>query len=142
MLEALSGWATPSTDHCRSRPAFVESSAIAGPVAAIFLLNQGLPRATFLGTTVIYFFGINTTKLIPYTVIPGLTDWAAVAVGLCFLPFAPLGTWLGKRFAARLSERVFRNVILGLTFVTGVQLVAEYVTGVKLVQVFSGRGGR
>ena len=71
-----------------------------------------------------------------------MVHWAAVAVGLCFQPFAPLGTWLGKRFAARLSERVFRNVILGLTFVTGVQLVAEYVTGVKLVQVFSGRGGR
>lgn len=107
----------------------------AGPVAAIFLLNQGLPRALFMGTTVIYFFGINTIKLIPYTVIPGMINWSSIATGLVLIPLAPLGTWIGKWMCDRLSELVFRNTILIIVFVTGLQLTYESLTGVKLISL-------
>ena len=40
-------------------------SHAAGPIAAIFLLGQNLPRKTFMGTTVIFFFAINALKLLP-----------------------------------------------------------------------------
>ncbi len=110
----------------------------AGPVAAIFLLNQGLPRAVFMGTTVIYFFGINVVKLVPYTAIPGLINWDSVRVGLLLCMFAPLGTSLGAWLCKRMSERFFRSTILVITFVTGLQLVVEWATGVKLVQLVAG----
>jgi uncharacterized membrane protein YfcA len=97
----------------------------AGPVAAIFLLNQGLPRATFLGTIVLYFFAINTTKLIPYALIPGLIDPASLLIGAAFLPLVPLGTWLGKVIASRLSESLFRTTILALTFLSGLRLIHD-----------------
>jgi uncharacterized membrane protein YfcA len=97
----------------------------AGPVAAIFLLHQGLPRATFLGTIVLYFFAINTTKLIPYSLLPGLIDTTSLLVGAAFLPLVPVGTWLGKTISARLSESLFRNTILAFTFITGLHLVYD-----------------
>jgi uncharacterized membrane protein YfcA len=109
----------------------------AGPVAAIFLLNQGLPRAAFLGTTVIYFFGINMAKLVPYTLIPHLTDFSTAFTGLFFLPLVPLGTFLGKHLAQRLSEKLFRQLILLLTFITGLQLTLEALTGIRLTDLFS-----
>lgn len=105
----------------------------AGPVAAIFLLNQGLPRALFMGTTVIYFFGINTIKLIPYTAIPGLINWNSIATGLVLIPLAPVGTWIGKWLCDRMSEKVFRTTILVIVFLTGLQLTYESMTGVKLI---------
>jgi uncharacterized membrane protein YfcA len=108
----------------------------AGPVAAIFLLNQGLPRATFMGTMVVYFFGINITKLIPYTLIPGLTDFSTALTGLVFLPFVPLGTVLGKYLCDRMSEKFFRNAVLLLTLVTGLQLTLESLMGFKLTELF------
>lgn len=107
----------------------------AGPVAAIFLLNQGLPRALFMGTTVIYFFGINTIKLIPYTLIPGLINWHSIATGMVLIPLAPLGTWIGKWLCDRMSEAVFRNTILVIVFATGAQLTIESITGIKLISL-------
>ncbi len=109
----------------------------AGPVAAIFLLNQGLPRALFMGTTVIYFFGVNTIKLIPYTVIPGLINWDSILTGLILIPLAPLGTWVGKWLCDRMSEAVFRNTILIIIFFTGLQLTYESFTGIKLISFFA-----
>jgi len=101
----------------------------AGPVAAIFLLNQGLSRSAFMGTTVIYFFGINTVKLAPYGVIPGLIDRESLWIGLCFLALVPVGTRLGKWMFDRMSEKFFRNLILVITAVSGVQLIVDYVRG-------------
>jgi len=88
-----------------------------------------------MGTTVIYFFGINTIKLIPYTVIPGMIDWSTIVTGLVLIPLAPLGTWLGKRLCDRMSEAVFRNTILIIVFLTGLQLTYESLTGVKLIHL-------
>ena len=109
----------------------------AGPVAAIFLLNQNLPRAAFMGTTVIYFFGLNTIKLIPYTAIPGLINWNSILVGLVLIPFAPLGTFLGAWLCKRMSEKIFRNTILIITFLSGMQLVLEWATGRTLLSLIS-----
>lgn len=97
----------------------------AGPVAAIFLLNQRLPRATFLGTIVLYFFAINTIKLLPYALIPGLLDPPSLLIGAAFLPLVPLGTFLGKHISSRLSESLFRSTILSLTLLSGLYLVAD-----------------
>ena len=112
----------------------------AGPVVTIFLLGTGLSRVGFMGTTVIYFFAINTVKLIPYTAIPGLTDWQTVQAGLWLIWLAPVGTWIGKWLCDRLSETLFRNIILIIVFISGAQLVFESLTGIKLVTLFSGHG--
>ncbi len=111
----------------------------AGPISAIYFLGQGLPRATFIGTTVLYFLATNTVKLIPYTLIPGLIDWHSLLIGLYFLPLVPVGTGLGKWLSHRINDHVFRNLMLGIVLLTGIQLCWESLTGQSVVQLLLGR---
>ncbi len=111
----------------------------AGPIVTIFLLGAGLTRVGFMGTTVIYFFALNTIKLIPYTAIPGLINWQTVQAGLWLCWLAPVGTWIGKYLCDRTSEKLFRDIILVLVLLSGLQLVLESVTGVNVANVLLGR---
>lgn len=94
----------------------------AGPVAAIFLLQQNMPRQAFMGTTVIYFFAVNTIKLIPYIAL-ALINPKSLGVGLVFLPLVPLGTYLGARLNRRMSDKVFKVIVLTVVFLGGIQLI-------------------
>ncbi len=119
-------------------------SHAAGPIAAIFLLGQGLARQVFIGTTVIYFFGINTVKLIPYSCIPNLMTWDTLWIGLWLLPLVPVGTFLGAWLNRRMSESVFQLAIMLTVLLTGLQLIVESVSSVSLVgmlKVAVGAGG-
>ena len=107
----------------------------AGPISAIYLLGQGLPRAAFIGTTVLYFLATNTVKLIPYALIPGLIDWHSLLIGLYFLPLVPVGTGVGKWLSHRMDDRRFRTIMLSIVLVTGVQLCLEATTGFSLLHV-------
>lgn len=106
----------------------------AGPVAAIFLLGQQISKQVFIGTTVIYFFGVNTLKLLPYVGL-NLINWDSIAAGLWLCPLVPIGTALGAWLCRRMNERVFRAVIMAIVLLTGLQMTLETLTGVKLAQV-------
>ncbi len=107
----------------------------AGPISAIYLLGQGLARTTFIGTTVLYFLATNTVKLIPYSLIPGLINWHSLLVGLYFLPLVPVGTGVGKWMSHRMDDRRFRNIMLSIVLVTGIQLCLEAITGISLLHL-------
>lgn len=92
----------------------------AGPIAAIYLLGQGLAKNKFIGTAVIYFFTINVVKLIPYSML-GLIQTELIWTGLWLIPGIPVGTWLGARLNHIMSEGIFRGIILFIVFLTGVQ---------------------
>lgn len=94
----------------------------AGPIAAIYLLAQHLPRQAFIGTSVIFFFIVNTVKLIPYSLL-GLIDTATLWAGLWLLPLIPVGTFLGARLNRVMSEGVFRAAIFVIVVLTGAKLV-------------------
>jgi uncharacterized membrane protein YfcA len=96
----------------------------AGPVAAIYLLGMNLPRSLFVATTAIYFFTVNTVKLIPYVGF-GLINLSSLWAGLWLLPFVPLGTWLGVKASRRLNEKAFRIIIMTIVFLTGLQMIYQ-----------------
>lgn len=106
----------------------------AGPVAAIFLLNQNMAKQAFIGTTVIYFFAINTIKLIPYLGL-NLIDLDTIKTGLWLAPLVPIGTGLGVWMFHRMNEKIFRTVIMVIVFVTGLQMTVETLTGIKLANL-------
>jgi uncharacterized protein len=111
----------------------------AGPVAAIFLMNQGLARKSFIGTTVIYFFGINALKLIPYTIIPGMIGFESIQTGLWLVAFVPVGTFIGAWLVGRMSDVAFKRIILGIVMITGLQLVVDAFLPVKMMTLIFGR---
>jgi len=96
----------------------------AGPVAAIYLLGQHMAKQRFIGTAVIFFFAVNTTKLVPYGAL-GLIDTASLTDGLWLLPLVPLGTFGGAYLNRIMSETVFRNTIMVIILLTGLKLVID-----------------
>lgn len=94
----------------------------AGPVTAIYLLAQHPVKQAFIGTTVIYFFIVNTVKLLPYGAM-GLIDTRTLGMGLWLVPLIPVGTWVGARLNRVMSEGLFRGVMLLIVFVTGLQML-------------------
>ena len=96
----------------------------AGPVAAIYFLGQHLKKNLFIGTTVFFFFFVNTIKLIPYGLL-GLIDSSSLLQGLMLAPLVPVGTYLGAILNRKMSETVFRTIILVIVLITGVRMVMQ-----------------
>ena len=55
----------------------------------------------------------------------GQLDAAFWSMGVLVLPAVLVPAWLGTMLYTRLSDRVFRRVILGLLLVSGVLLVSS-----------------
>jgi uncharacterized membrane protein YfcA len=94
----------------------------AGPVITIFMLGQHLKKEKFIGTAVIYFFIMNTIKLIPYSLL-GMIDTSTLGFGLWLLPLVPAGTYAGAHLNRVMGEHVFRNLVMGIVFLTGLKMI-------------------
>jgi uncharacterized membrane protein YfcA len=106
----------------------------AGPVAAMFLLPQRLPKEIFVGTNVLLFFWVNLLKLPFFSVDRALVDLPIFApealitrtsllASLACAPLVPMGVWLGVWLNRKFSERSFTGVIYAILLVTGAFLI-------------------
>lgn len=109
----------------------------AGPVAAMFLMPQRMPKEIFMGTSVLLFTWVNWIKLPFFCVDRTLLDWpvfapqalitpATLLVSAKFFPLVPLGVWLGVWLNRRFSETAFVRVIYAILLVTGLQLIGNF----------------
>ena len=109
----------------------------AGPVAAMFLVPQRLPKEIFVGTSVLLFTCVNWIKLPFFCVDRSLVDLpvfaaqalitpATLLTSAQFFPLVPLGVWLGIWLNRRFSETVFVRVIYAILLVTGLQLICNF----------------
>jgi uncharacterized membrane protein YfcA len=99
-----------------------------GPPFAVYMLPQKLDKSLLVGTSVLFFFVVNYTKLVPYYLL-GQLNPGNLATSLLFAPLAPLGIWLGVWLHRRISERLFYQVSYALLFVTGAKLVLDAARG-------------
>ena len=93
-----------------------------GPPVVAYLLGRGLPRQTFVATTVYYFTFINLAKL-PFYLGLGLFSRDNLLTALLLSPLVPVGVWLGLRVLKHVPERpfyLFATAALGLS---GLQLL-------------------
>jgi len=95
-----------------------------GPPFAVYMLPQRLDKSLLVGTSVLFFFVVNYTKLLPYYLL-GQLNLGNLAASLLFAPLAPLGIWLGVWLHRRISERLFYQVSYALLFVTGAKLILD-----------------
>ena len=93
-----------------------------GPPVTVYLLPQGLPRQTFVGTTVILFAAINLIKLGPYCWL-GLYHVGNLATILVLSPLAYVGVVLGIWLNRRFTDLWFNRLVYGILLLTGLQLV-------------------
>lgn len=109
----------------------------AGPVAAMFLMPQRLPKEIFVGTSVLVFTFVNWIKLpffcvdravldLPIFAAQALITPATLLTSAKFFPLVPLGVWLGVWLNRRFSEQAFVRVIYAILLVTGLQLIGNF----------------
>jgi uncharacterized protein len=109
----------------------------AGPVVAMFLMPQRLPKEIFVGTNVLVFTFVNWIKLPFFCVDRAMVDLplfapealitpATLLTSAKFFPLVPLGVWLGVWLNRRFSETVFVRVIYAILLLTGLQLIFNF----------------
>ncbi|HAV64342.1 MAG TPA: hypothetical protein DCY13_18490 [Verrucomicrobiales bacterium] len=109
----------------------------AGPVGAMYLIPQRLPKELFVGTTILIFFWVNWIKMpffvvdqsmvnLPLLAPEALINWGTLKTSLLYLPLVPLGVLLGVWLNRRIPEALFLKCVYVLTFLAGVQLILNF----------------
>ena len=95
-----------------------------GPVAAVYLLSQGLSKTGYQATTVLVFGAVNLAKTIAYAFLGAITAQSLLA-GLYLVPAAVLGAWLGVVAHRAIPERAFFLVTYALLLAAGSKLIFD-----------------
>jgi uncharacterized membrane protein YfcA len=106
----------------------------AGPVAALFLFPQRLPKETYVATNILVFTCVNWLKMpffmIDQSMIPlplfakhAIINAETLWMGLKLFPLVPVGVWIGVWLNQRFSESGFVKFVLAALFLTGLQLI-------------------
>jgi uncharacterized membrane protein YfcA len=95
-----------------------------GPPVSIYLLMQNIAPRTFIGTSALFFGILNWIK-VPYYFYARLFDTEQLLRVLWLLPLLPLGVWLGKWGADKVSKPVFEKIIVFLLAVTALLLIFD-----------------
>jgi uncharacterized protein len=101
------------------------SSAVAhaaGPIFALFLMAQRMPKETFVATNAVFFTVINLLKVPPY-VWSGLVTLETLSQDLRLLPMIPLGVAAGWATNRLLPQRHFDIVVQVLLGITSLHLL-------------------
>jgi uncharacterized membrane protein YfcA len=93
-----------------------------GPVVALFMIPQRLPKERFVATSVLVFALINWIKL-PFFFWQGLCTMGTFRQSLALMPLVPLGVWLGVCCNRRLTQTWFIRSIYATLFATGMYLL-------------------
>jgi uncharacterized membrane protein YfcA len=94
------------------------STGLAGPPIVLLLASRDLPKHEFRGTSALYFLPMSVVGLVVLA-FRGLVEASEVPLGLLLIPAAIVGKALGTALLARVSERAFRAITLGLVILTG-----------------------
>ena len=94
----------------------------AGPIVNPFYLNYGTLKENMIGTKSVNAFVMHVVKLITYTGFGALTldyFWLGLVIGIG----AAIGSWLGKRTLKKMDDDRFKQIVLLVMVVAGVQIL-------------------
>jgi uncharacterized protein len=94
----------------------------AGPLVAMFLIPQRLPKEVYVATTALVFAWINWIK-VGFFIPSGIITAATLQASALLLVFVPLGVWAGLWLNRIIPERLFVKFVYAFTFLTGLQLL-------------------
>jgi len=108
--------------------AMMATTSVGGPPVLLYLLSGNDPPAVNRANIVTYYF-LTQFLLIVIVLATGVAGWNALARAVVLFPMMILGAWLGGRlFHGLASERLYRNVALGILFATGLfGLLREFI---------------
>ena len=94
----------------------------AGPLMVIYLLAMRLPKLEYVGTGAVFFMLLNLFK-IPFMAGLGLVTPASLELNLVLAPLVVAGGLAGRKVLARIDQKHFENLMLGLTVAAGLKLL-------------------
>jgi uncharacterized membrane protein YfcA len=94
----------------------------AGSVMTLYLLAMRLPMLGFLGTNAVFFLLLNWFK-VPFMVNLGLINRQSLWLNLWLAPAVIAGCLVGRYMAAKMNQKMFEAVALGLTALAAVKLL-------------------
>ena len=94
----------------------------AGPLMSIYLVAMRLPKMQFVGTAAVFFMVLNLFK-VPFMVKLGLITPQSFEFNLALAPAVFLGALAGRWLLIRINQRLFENLVLGLSAVAGILLI-------------------
>lgn len=95
-----------------------------GPPASMYLLPKKLPKAQFIGTSVVFFALLNFIKLIPYSYM-GQLDMTNLKTALLLIPIALLGVKSGVWLVDKLSQTLIYKISYTVLFITGCKMLSS-----------------
>ena len=99
--------------------AMMATTSVGGPPVLLYLLSGNDPPEVNRANIVTYYF-LTQFLLIVIVLATGVAGWDALVRGVVLFPVMVLGAWIGGRlFHGLASERLYRNVALGILFATG-----------------------
>jgi uncharacterized membrane protein YfcA len=96
----------------------------AGPVIAAYLLPLRLDRGSYVGTSALYFFILNSAKL-PFYYYLGQFGKAGLGLTARFMPLVVVGAFAGVWLNRRMNDKLFTKIIYIVTFLLGVYILGE-----------------
>jgi uncharacterized membrane protein YfcA len=91
---------------------------VAGPIFAIYLLAQHLPKKNFIGTTAWFFAIINLTKLPMQYFVWNNIHKETILIDLILIPFVMVGAYLGIKLVRTIADQSYRWIVVVITFVS------------------------
>jgi len=109
----------------------------AGPLVALFLMPQRMPKEIYVGTTVFVFTWINWIKLpffaidqsmvhLPVFAPEALITRDTLLTSAKYFAFVPVGVWLGVWMNRKFSERAFLRFVYAALLLTGLELIFKF----------------
>jgi hypothetical protein len=99
--------------------AMMATTSVGGPPVLLYLLSGNDSPQVNRANIVTYYF-LTQFLLIVIVLATGVAGWEALARAVVLFPVMVVGAWAGGRlFHGLASERLYRNVALGILFATG-----------------------
>ena len=94
----------------------------AGPIMSLYLVALGYRKNNFLGTYSWFFLIINAVKVPLQVLLWHNITLGNAALAAVLIPAVALGALLGARIVKKINEKLFRYLVIGMTFLAAVRL--------------------
>lgn len=93
-----------------------------GMIMSIYLLHRRKEKRAFVGTFILFFAIINTSKMVTYVGI-GILSASTMLLVLALAPLIVIGGLTGNALNKRIPQETFRTIVLVIIFLIGVRLL-------------------
>jgi uncharacterized membrane protein YfcA len=100
----------------------------AGPIVAMYLLPQQMPKGRYVASTALYFWVANQIKLVPYFA-EDMINTGTLGAGVVLLPAIAAGAVLGILLHRKVPQKPFTVVVHVLLALAGIGLCCKGAAG-------------